>query len=172
MLFGRSVFQSILTRLDSEAEEQATPSPAAASDFRVNGLNAGFVVENTSHASCTQAAEAYLDFGQDDPSFEEKRTQSATSTPPASEIPPRATPKEPPAPIIPAYLLRLTEAEIAQDLGLSPRDTADAAHEKRRQFAKTNHPDRVAPPFREQATRRMTIANTLVDRFLKTTPSR
>lgn len=174
MLFGRSVFQSILTRLDSEDEESIPPVDSSAADFRVSGFNSSFVAEKATHASPAQAAGAYMDFSRADPASEEDERDDPAGNrelnrPTAQK---RIPLSEPPLPVIPPYLLRLTEEQIAEDLGLSPRDTPDIAHEKRRQFAKSNHPDRVPPQFREQATIRMTTANTLVDRFLKTSQLR
>jgi hypothetical protein len=62
----------------------------------------------------------------------------------------------------------MSEAEsVAEDLCLRPRLTAQELRHKRREFAFGNHPDRVLAPLREQATRRMSIANTLIDQALK-----
>ena len=62
----------------------------------------------------------------------------------------------------------MSEADsVAEELRLRPRLTAKDLHRVRRQFARGNHPDRVPPPLRERATRRMVIANTLIDQALK-----
>ena len=53
---------------------------------------------------------------------------------------------------------------VAGELGLSPDMTVEDLNRCRRDFALTNHPDRVPAGHREAATRRMTIANALVDR--------
>ncbi|MFD1745799.1 hypothetical protein ACFSE1_10040 [Rhizobium helianthi] len=146
MLFGRSVFQSILTRLDGEEEEA---EPAAPQSFRVSGLTSGFVAETTpTAAALPQADLAYFDVLE----F------------PAPEPEPPVLAPEPPA--MPDHLLRLTEAEIAEDLCLAKEDTPDLLQEKRRNFAKLNHPDRIHPNFRAEATTRMTIANMLIDRAI------
>jgi len=55
---------------------------------------------------------------------------------------------------------------IAAALGLSPELTREDLHRIRRDFALLNHPDRVSAFSREVATRRMAIANTLIDRAL------
>lgn len=56
--------------------------------------------------------------------------------------------------------------EIARELGLSGARTADDLHRARRRFALGNHPDRLDPGLREVATRRMMIANRLLDEAL------
>ena len=58
------------------------------------------------------------------------------------------------------------------ELHLTPSLTAADLKRLRRRFAKANHPDRVAPAVREQATRRMTIANSLIDEALRGTKTR
>jgi hypothetical protein len=59
------------------------------------------------------------------------------------------------------------ERSVADELQLTPNLTTDDLHRIRREFALANHPDRVAPPMRERATRRMTIANGLIDAALQ-----
>lgn len=53
--------------------------------------------------------------------------------------------------------------ELSLHSGLSPAEL----HRLRREFASRNHPDRVPAWQRDEATRRMTIANVLIDRALK-----
>jgi hypothetical protein len=63
---------------------------------------------------------------------------------------------------------RLSEAEtVAEDLRLRPGLTKAELRRIRRKFAFGNHPDRVPPSSREAATRRMIIANALIDQALK-----
>ena len=157
MLFGQSVFQSVLSRLNEE--ENALEAEADTQAFRVSGLNTSFVAE-TAAGHPGNAADAYLDVQADG-------TLPASDTPAvaADEAAPPPEPAE--DPVIPAHLLRLSEAEIAEDLALGPEDTAEMLAEKRRRFAKDNHPDRIAAAFRENATLRMKTANLLVDRAIK-----
>ena len=62
----------------------------------------------------------------------------------------------------------MSEAEsVAEELHLRPRHTAKELRRIRREFARGNHPDRVPAPLRDRATRRMVIANTLIDQALK-----
>ena len=56
---------------------------------------------------------------------------------------------------------------IAGELRLTPELTARDLERIRREFALANHPDRVAPLDRDHATRRMTLANTLIDQALQ-----
>lgn len=72
-------------------------------------------------------------------------------------------PEGAPAPLA----MRTDPASIAEELGLQPHLTAEEIVRVRRAFALANHPDRVAPARRAQATQRMTIANALVDQALK-----
>jgi hypothetical protein len=60
------------------------------------------------------------------------------------------------------------EAEqVGQALHIRPWLTARELRRIRRQFARGNHPDRMPASFRDQATRRMVIANGLIDQALK-----
>jgi hypothetical protein len=72
-------------------------------------------------------------------------------------------PEPPPAPEPPK-----SEEEIVADaLKIDPDLSIDDLLRIRREYALANHPDRVAPELREQATRRMTIANMLIDQALR-----
>ena len=146
MLFGKSLFQSVVERLAEEAEEadDLAHDPA----YRIAGLSSGFVAESIGTAP-TQAfrLDAYLALMPDE----------------------RPAVNEPP--VIPNHLLRLTIEEIAEDLGITERDDRQSLAEKRRAFARLNPPDGVKPEFRHKATLRMTAANLLIDqaiRMLKT----
>ena len=55
---------------------------------------------------------------------------------------------------------------IARELGLREADTPEALHRARRKFMWQNHPDRRADISADLATRRVAIANRLVDRAL------
>jgi len=142
MLFGKSLFQSVVDRLNEEAEELA---PAEESAFRINGLATSFVPETagTTPQSADQRLDAYLSLMSDEP---ERQVEE---------------PEAPPPP--PAWIDRLSPEEIAADLGLVPQDDRDRLQERRRAFARDNHPDTVAAEFREAATMRMKVANRLID---------
>lgn len=59
---------------------------------------------------------------------------------------------------------------VTEELRLESAHTAADLKRIRRRYALHNHPDRVPPALREEATRRMTIANTLIDCALKNLP--
>lgn len=157
MLVGQSLFQSVLTRLDEEGkqDEDETYQPA----FRQAGLKTAFVAATTeadtdSEATGHAARDAYLDLLADIPEPEtEPRGEQVTEQPVEEPTPP--------------HLLRLAEAEIAEELAVSETDTAETLAEKRRRFAKDNHPDRVPEALRDHATLRMKTANLLIDRAMK-----
>jgi hypothetical protein len=71
--------------------------------------------------------------------------------------------EEPPAPTLPQDC---TPDALARELGLAGHLTAGEIERIRRRFALANHPDRVPASQRDLATRRMTIANMLVDQAL------
>lgn len=56
---------------------------------------------------------------------------------------------------------------VAAELGLSKARTGHDLQQIRRSFAMRNHPDRVPDWLREEATRRMRIANALIDRAMR-----
>jgi hypothetical protein len=56
---------------------------------------------------------------------------------------------------------------VAEEMGLRPGLTARELNASRRSFALANHPDRMPPASRDEATRRMAIANILIDRALR-----
>ncbi|EUB96754.1 hypothetical protein PMI07_001088 [Rhizobium sp. CF080] len=155
MLFGQSVFQSVLTRLKQEHGEDEAEEAGAG--FRIKGLGMGFVAPTDDGPAVTATGtEAYFAFLPDVAEIELERE------------PPEPEPEEPPpAPVIPAHLLRLTIEEIAAELAITAADTEATLAEKRRHFAKANHPDGVAPEFRENANTRMKTANFLIDTAIK-----
>ena len=109
MLVGQSLFQSVLTRLDEEGkqDEDETYQPA----FRQAGLKTAFVAATTeadtdSEATGHAARDAYLDLLADIPEPEtEPRGEQVTEQPVEEPTPP--------------HLLRLAEAEIAEELAVS-----------------------------------------------------
>lgn len=167
MLLGQSVFQSVLTRLKEDQEENDEAEPAEA-DFRIRGLGAGFITPDGRPAGADADVGAYFDYLNDWPS--DTRSGIAEPDVPQPETIAAAKMEEQPPPqepVMPAHLQRLTEAEIAEDLAITPRDTEASLNDKRRQFARDNHPDGVIPQFRDNATIRMKSANRMIDRAIK-----
>lgn len=162
MLLGQSIFQSVLTRLKEEQAENEEEAPSSDADFRIRGLGAGFITPDGRPEATGSDVGTYFDYLSDwlgnGPDVGEP--QNAILADPGDE----QQPPQPPA--MPAHLERLTDEEIAEDLALSPKDSEAALNEKRRQFAKLNHPDRVEPEFRDNATTRMKTANLLIDRAI------
>jgi len=83
----------------------------------------------------------------------------------AREVPPQAPPPQPPPQ--PPKPAKSEHETVVEELHLTSNLSADDLKHLRRQFAKVNHPDRVSAAAREQATRRMTIANVLIDEALR-----
>ncbi len=146
MLFGKSLFQSVVDRLDAEAEEQV---PAEEPTFRINGLSTSFLPDPPDAASAPSGS------GPD------PRLDAYLSQMPEPVAAAKAEPPAPPPP--PDWLERLSPEEIAEDLGLQATDDRERLQERRRTFARDNHPDRVAEDYRHAATNRMKIANRLID---------
>ena len=156
-MFGRSVFETVLERLRAEAEAQEAEPMAAAN---VSTGTAGtpppaFAVfgDGRSSVASSRVAAAYRDMAED----EMPAPREAAPAPPS----PPAPPPHPP------HLLRTTPEEVAADLGLTGKETPAELTERRRTFARDNHPDGVPADLRPNATRRMTIANMLIDETLR-----
>ena len=65
-------------------------------------------------------------------------------------------------------LARAADARcVADELRITAQMTLSDLTRLRREFALTNHPDRVPSTERENATRRMMVANMLIDREMK-----
>ncbi|MFP3544897.1 hypothetical protein SB748_15610 [Rhizobium sp. SIMBA_035] len=163
MLFGQSVFQSVLERLkaeEGEDDDEAGDQPAA---YRVRGFATGLafdVMEGVSAAGTQKPGQAYFDNLE----FEAPPPAQETLV---AEPEPEPAPEPEPEPVMPEHLVRTAPADIAAELAISSADTISSLGEKRRNFAKANHPDRVLPQFRENATRRMTLANLLIDEAVR-----
>lgn len=149
MLFGQSVFQSVVERLKQEREDEDT-QPLPPAGHRIAGFSSGFVVGTSSAAPQPGhgSLDAYLAFLAD----------------PAP--PPEPQPEPEPEPI-PAHLEKTSLADVSAELAIHETDTAATLAEKRRAFARLNHPDGVKPEFRHNATLRMTAANLLIDQAIR-----
>lgn len=158
MLFGKSLFQSVVDRLDAEAEEQP---PADEPTFRINGLSTSFLPETPEQGPGPSLSESGAD-----PRLDAYLSLMSDDIPPAEPEPP-AEPLEPLPPPPPVWLDRLSPEEVVEDLGLEPSDDRERLQERRRAFARDNHPDRLPADFREQATIRMKMANRLIDEAIK-----
>lgn len=146
MLFGQSLFQSVLERLAEEADD--VEEDAAPGTFRIRGLSAGFVAERVEAdtAEFLRQQAFHRDLADDLPAAEPQATQE---------------------PVMPPHLARLSVVEIAEDLAIGPRDGLATLSEKRRAFARLNHPDGVEEKYRDRATTRMKVANLLIDEAIR-----
>lgn len=155
-MFGRSVFQSVVERLAAERAAEDDELPPA---YRVSGLSSGFVREAAAAPATDgrRAEDLYRDLMAEDESAQ------AFPVPPQEKA---AAPAPEAPPVMPEHLARLAPQEIAEDLALSAEDTAATLAEKRRRFARANHPDGVHESFREAANTRMKVANLLIDEAL------
>lgn len=156
-MFGQSVFESVLDRLKAEAREAARQDEEAKDDAAggVRGLPSGFAGLGTGHAfaSGNQAQAAYLDLYED---------PAPPPPDPSPLLPPEALATAPPS-----HLLRVAPDEVAADLGLDGSETIAELADRRRAFARANHPDRVPTDLRDNATMRMKIANMLIDETVR-----
>ena len=141
-VFGKSLFETVLDGLDvEEVDEDQEVS------VRHPRVTAHFLADTSfaDRADQRPHSELYEDFGE----------------PPTNEA------ELPLSPEPPAWLNRLSEQHVIEDLELAPGMTRSEITNKRRAFARVSHPDRVAEEFREAATIRMAIANRLVEAALR-----
>lgn len=145
MLFGQSVFQSVVERLDREAENN---SPVTEMPPGVRAFNSSLVFETAAHqpSSANVPLASYLGFLEDEPAV----------------VKPEPEPKK-----MPPYLERTSLSDVSDELAISDRDTVETLSEKRRRFARMNHPDTTDEQFRENAALRMTAANLLIDQAIR-----
>jgi hypothetical protein len=134
----------------SQAGERTSPEPARSSDFfgaldRMAGRIRTYI--STGLLSRFYADDAFRSADDSEP-----------REPEAQPAPQQPHPPQPP---------RSEHEAVVDELHLTPNLTCEDLARIRREFAKINHPDRVLPPQREEATRRMTIANSLIDEALR-----
>lgn len=142
-VFGKSLFETVLDGMEPDQPEDEEEIP-----LRRPRVVAHFLADTSfgERPNDRPLGALYDDFGEPPPVVEPD--------------PPK--PSEPPV-----WLDRLSETDVAADLALASGMGKAEIREKRRTFARTNHPDRVAEQFREAATVRMTIANRLVETALR-----
>lgn len=146
MLFGQSVFQSVVARLEREAEDVAVEEPAPA--FTARPFSPGTLFETAKQdvEPANRPLEFYLDLLGDVPKPVEAEPEPET---------------------MPEYLGRTSLSDVSDELAISEKDTLESLSEKRRAFARLNHPDTVSPAFRHNANLRMTAANLLIDQAIR-----
>lgn len=137
VVLSSSLFQSVLDRMADEAPEAEDDDIPSAS---VRGLKSGFVADiGKSISTPAEAGSAYrdLDFIRE-----------------MEPVP------------MPEHLGRLSPEDVAADLAIGAEDTQTDLAQRRRAFARLNHPDQVDPAYADKANIRMMIANRLVDEAL------
>lgn len=144
-VFGKSLFETVLDGMDVDEVDEDEETPV-----RRPRIVAPFLADTSLSDDDDERAPGglgglYEDFG-------------------APAVPEAAPP---PSPEPPAWLNRLADQDVVEDLGLAAGMTKSEIREKRRAFARLNHPDRVAERYRDAATIRMTIANRLVEAALR-----
>ena len=156
-MFGKSIFQSVLDRLEAEHPGEDNESDTAgARQAGIRGLNTSLAFNTERATGKDGVRQAYADMTEPD-------MPAAGTRLTAEHAPPPPVPPEPKTERPPAHLQRLSPTEVSRDLGLSEADTVATLAEKRRAFASANHPDLYPPAVRDAATMRMKIANMLVD---------
>lgn len=150
-MFGKSVFQSVLDRLQDEEDDESPAADDAPAIQAVRGLNGGFVanIQPSRLGESTSITQAYYE------------TASDEMLAPTKPVPP---------PVMPDHLHRTAPGQIAEDLALDATESVATLTDKRRRFAAANHPDRHDPLFRQQATTRMKIANMMIDEAMRRVP--
>lgn len=145
MLFGQSVFQSVVERLDREAEDEP---PVKEMPPGVRAFNSSVVFETVAHgpSSANVPLDSYLGFLEAEPAVVEPLPEPKT---------------------MPPHLARTSLSDVSDELAISDSDTVETLSEKRRCFAKLNHPDTTDAEFRENAALRMTAANLLIDQAIR-----
>ncbi|KQZ95425.1 hypothetical protein [Rhizobium sp. Root564] len=154
MLFGQSVFQSVVARLEREAEDR--PEEEIATPFSARVIFDPGPIATSSIPDPepnNRPLSAYLDVLEDMPTL---------------DIEPKDEEPEP-APM-PDYLQKTSLADVSHELAINDKDTLESLSEKRRAFARLNHPDAVPAAFRENAHLRMTAANLLIDQAIRLLP--
>ncbi|MET0171861.1 MAG: hypothetical protein ABW206_05625 [Agrobacterium vaccinii] len=147
MLFGQSVFQSVVERLEREAEDEPAVEDAKPS-LGMNSFSASLVFDTATQdpSSANLPLSSYLGFLEE----------------PSAPVEPVPEPQ-----VMPPHLARTSLADVSEELGIGDKDTIETLNEKRRSFARMNHPDTISPEFRENATLRMTAANLLIDQAIR-----
>ncbi|MEH3124916.1 hypothetical protein [Agrobacterium cavarae] len=154
MLFGQSVFQSVVARLEREAEDR--PEEEIATPFSARVIFDPGPIATPGIADPepnNRPLSAYLDV------LEEM---------PTSNIEPKDEEPEP-APM-PDHLQKTSLEDVSHELAINDKDTLESLSDKRRAFARLNHPDAVPATFRENAHLRMTAANLLIDQAIRLLP--
>lgn len=164
MYFGRSLFQSVVERLQSESADAEADAiePAA----HVPRVTTSFIFD-TSNDDPSEGTDGIDRVASEYHNFEFTEIDQRSELPDAEEIAPPVEAE----PEIPAkeysYLNQTDPASVNSELKINSLTTIDALQLARRKFARDNHPDMVPEAHRHEATLRMTAANLLIDQAIK-----
>ena len=127
MLFGQSIFQSVLDRLEAE-DAEATPEPVIS--HRIQGLNSSFAADVRDGVSASSARPDQAYFDNLDPD-----AAPFQPSPPPPEAPraPDAEAKQAEIsapPVMPVHLARTSPQAVATELAISSKDTLQALNDK------------------------------------------
>jgi len=135
--------RAALDRDEAPSESRVRPESAHTTNFEFRRVIDDMAGKVRSYVSARLLSRLYAENGAQ----QAGTTNGGPATPP---LPPRSE-----------------HDTVLDELHLTPGLSAADLVRLRREFAKTNHPDRVQPPGREQASRRMTIANSIIDEALR-----
>jgi hypothetical protein len=152
---------------DDVFEDEASPNPASHASFEF--LQALDTVSDRQPAQAEPAggrAESYAET-EFEPEYEPVfEARNAAAEPPSAAAAARDERHEAPERSV-AVPEASDPVSLAAELGLRAGMPRDELRRLRRAFALKNHPDRLGPSRREAASRRMTIANALIDAALR-----
>ena len=148
-----------LQALDTVSDQHSTPASPVADDLRSFYAETDFEAEpEADFASAGTDAEDVDEQGAR-AARPDRLAQSSADAPADETRASEEVVRDPP--------LTCDPASLAAELGLESAMTRTELRRLRRRFALENHPDRLAPSRREIASRRMTIANSLIDAALR-----
>lgn len=172
MIFGKSVFQSVVDRLQDERDLQEddhgeNPTMPNRPYIKTDFLAAqSMVTPSVEEHIAVDHASAYrtYDLPQEDlvlPSGDKPEDVCANAPP--LQIEEKSS--EPSKDF--SYLQRTSKQDLESELKLRSIKSLASLQELRRKFARENHPDTVPEEYRDLATMRMTQANQLIDDEIK-----
>lgn len=171
MLFGNSAFQSVVERLRHEAEMRDVDENSQ-EEIQAQTLRHPFILtksasepNNEHEATTANPAQAYMDYSREEvPAPEETDPFEIEVQTPDHQSEPQAEKDD-----LSKYdYLNMTSLEdISRELAITSKDTLATLQEKRRKFARSNHPDLVPDHQRDNANKRMQATNLLIDQAIR-----
>ena len=160
-VFGKTLFETVLDGVEPEADDE-TEDDLDVVAAPVRGFSTGFVFAGD---PIIEEAPPDPRFGYDDfaePWAGEAASEALSAGEAVSDVL-----NVEPDPELSRRMERLTVEAIREELALVASMPVAALRERRRAFARENHPDRLDAKFGEQATLRMKIANQVIDEAIR-----